>query len=321
MTGDSRARVAVFGAGAVGAYFGGMLARAGAPVTLIGRSPHVDAMRRDGLMLETVRFRERVRIDASSDAAAARGADVVLLCVKTVDTESAARALAPHAGGAVVVSLQNGVDNAERARAAAGLEVVPAVVYVAAEMAGPGHVKQTGRGDLVVGAPAGDGAPADARRARVDAMAAAFEHAGVPCRVARDVEGELWTKLALNCAYNAVSALTRARYGRIAASPHAREIQRRVIEEAVAVARSAGARLPDVDLLELGTKLGAGIPEAISSTAQDLARGKRTEIDSLNGYVARRGAELGVATPVNAMLHALVKLVEEAASAERRANE
>lgn len=305
--------VAVVGAGAVGSWFGGRLARAGTAVTLIGRPAHAEAITRDGLLLDGVSVRERVRVAASSEPAAARGADVVLLCVKSGDTEAAAAALAPHlAPGAPVVSLQNGVDNAERARAAAGIEVVPAVVYVAAELAAPGHVRQSGRGDLVIGAPADPGA-----RARIEALAAAFERAGVPCRVSADVTSELWTKLVLNCAYNAISAVGRVRYGLLASSPWAAELQRRVVEEACAVARACGVPLRDDEVFEICRRLGASIPEALSSTAQDLARGKRTEIDALNGYVARRGAELGVVTPVNATLHALVKILEEAAAAER----
>ncbi len=126
-------RIAVLGAGAVGSYFGGMLARAGARVTLIDRRAHVEAIARDGLFLDSIRFQEYVAVAASTQADAARDAELVLFCVKTVDTESAARALAPHlAPGAILVSLQNGVDNVERIRAAAGIEALPAVVYVAA---------------------------------------------------------------------------------------------------------------------------------------------------------------------------------------------
>src|SRR5262249_32260471 len=144
--------VAVLGAGAVGCYFGGMLARAGAPVTLIGRPHHVEVISRDGLWLDGLHFQERVAVSASTAVDAARNAGAVPLRVNILDTEEAARALAPHlAPGAVVCSLQNGVDNVERIRAAAGIEALPTVVYVAAAMTGPGQVRHTGRGDLVVG--------------------------------------------------------------------------------------------------------------------------------------------------------------------------
>jgi 2-dehydropantoate 2-reductase len=300
--------VAVLGAGAVGCYFGGLLARAGAPVTLIGRPPHVEAIQRDGLWLETLHFRERVSLAASVAVEAARGAAVVLVSVKTLDTEDAARSLAPHlAPGALVLSLQNGVDNAERIRMAAGIEALPAVVYVAAAMTGPGRVRHSGRGDLIVGDPRGR------RREELERLAVLFVRAGVPCVVSDNVEGALWAKMAMNCAYNAVSALGRAIYGRIAQDPRAREVMRRAVEETAAVARASGVRLAEPDLVGAAFRLGEAMSGATSSTAQDIARGKRTEIDALNGYIARRGAELGVPTPVNHTLHALVKLLEEAA--------
>ncbi len=307
--------IAVMGAGAVGCYFGGMLARAGAPVTLIGRPQHVEAIRGSGLLLEALHFREHVRVGASTDAADVRGNAVVLLCVKATDTESATRLVVPHLdAGAVLVSLQNGVDNIERIRAVASVDAVAAVVYVGAEMTAPGHVKHTARGDLVIG----DLRPSqsdEARRRRLKSLADLFIRAGVPCRVSENVEGELWMKLMINCAYNALSGLSRSRYGPMASSPWGRDIMRRVVEEAAAVAHAAGVRLPDVNLVEATWTLADSMPGTISSTAQDLLRGRRTEIDSLNGYVARRGAQLGVATPVNQTLHALVKLVEEAGSA------
>ncbi len=286
MTEDRWPAIAVLGAGAVGCYFGGLLARAGASVTLIGRPQHVEAITRDGLFLESLHFGQRIPVSASTDVAAVRGAQVVLLCVKTPDTEEAARSLAPHlAGGTVVVSLQNGVDNAERFRSAVGIEALPA-----------GRQRD------------------DRCRRQLEDLASVFARAGVPCLVSDNIEADLWTKLIMNCAYNAISALSRARYGRIVRTPWTRDVMRQVTDEAIAVARASGVRFPDGDLVESVFKLGEAMAGALSSTAQDIGRGKRTEIDSLNGYVARRGAELGIATPVNQTLHALVKLLEEPAA-------
>jgi len=298
-------RIAVMGAGAVGSFFGGMLARAGAEVTLIARGPHLEALQRDGLFIDSIHFQERVQVRASAEPAAVRGAELVLFCVKTLDTESAARSIAPHLGpGAVALSLQNGVDNAEKIRAATGMEALPAVVYVAASLPEPGRVRHAGRGDLVLG---------DSPREPAAAIASTFERAGVPCRLTENIQGELWQKLVLNCASNAVTALCRAGYALAARNPFTRQTMIQAVEETVNVARAAGVRMP-VDTQELTAnllKLFESYGEAVSSTAQDLARGKRTEIDALNGYVARRGAELGVPAPVNQTLHALVKLVED----------
>jgi 2-dehydropantoate 2-reductase len=209
-------QVAVVGAGAVGCYYGGMLARAGAPVTLIGRPAHVAAIELDGLLLETLGCTERVPVAASTDLAAARGAGLALFCVKSTDTEQTARALAPHLDpDAVVLSMQNGVDNVERLRPHLRATALAAVVYVAAAMAGPGHLRHTGRGDLVIGAlPPDDQATA---RPLLERVAGWLRQGGVPCVVSDNVEGELWAKLLINCAYNAISALGRARYRRIGA--------------------------------------------------------------------------------------------------------
>lgn len=305
-------RVAVVGAGAVGCYFGGMLARAGAPVTLIGRPQRVEAIKRSGLFFEGQHFQEPVRVAASLEMAAARDAGIVLFAVKTLDTEVAARSLAPClAPEAVVLSLQNGVDNVERIRSATGIDAVAAVVYVAAAMTAPARVKHNGRGDLIIGDLRGRASASEVRQRQIETIAAVFERAGVPCRMSENVEGELWTKMIINCAYNAISALGRARYRQLGGNPWTRELMVKVIEESVAVAHTAGVRLPEINLVEAGLKIAETMADATSSTAQDLARGRRTEIDALNGYLVRRGAELGVPTPVNQTLYALVKLLEE----------
>ena len=298
-------RIAVVGAGAVGGYFGGLLARAGAPVILIGREALVEAVRKEGLFLDTLSFQERVRVEASTEMAAVNGAEVVLFCVKTTDNAPTARAIAPRlAKGALVVSMQNGVDNAEQIRAAAAIEALPSVVYVAASVPEAGRVKHVGRGDLVVGP----------KNSKTERIAGLFSRAQVPCRISENIEGELWTKLVWNCALNAVSALGRAKYGYIAGSADAWKVVETAVYEVLAVARAAHIHptgLEDPKAALAGAlKIATQMAEALSSTAQDMNRGRRTEIDSLNGYVARRGAELGVPTPVNQALYALVKLAE-----------
>ena len=298
-------RIAVVGAGAVGGYFGGLLARAGAPVIMIGRPAFVEAVRKDGLFLDTLSFQERVRVEASTEMAAVDGAQVVLFCVKTTDNAPTARAIAPRlAKGALVVSMQNGVDNAEQIRAAAPIEALPSVVYVAASVPEAGRVKHVGRGDLVLGP----------KNSKTERIAVLFSRASVPCRVSENIEGELWTKLVWNCALNAVSALGRAKYGQIAGSADAWKVVETAVYEVLAVAHAAGIHPPGLEdpkaALGGALKIATQMAEALSSTAQDMDRGKRTEIDSLNGYVSRRGAELGVPTPVNQALYALVKLAE-----------
>jgi 2-dehydropantoate 2-reductase len=298
-------RVAVVGAGAVGGYFGGLLARAGAPVTMIGRAGFVQAVNENGLFLDTLQFQERVRVAASTELGAVRDSDVVLFCVKTTDTAATSRELAPLlSANCTLISMQNGVDNVEQIRASSKIDAVPAVVYVAASVPEPGTVKHVGRGDLVIG-PRGD---------RSERLASLFKRGAVPCRIADNIEGELWTKFVWNCALNAISALGQAKYGQIAASADARKVVETVVQEVLLVARAAGIQPPGLEdpsaAIAGALKIASQMGEALSSTAQDMLRGKRTEIDSLNGYIARRGAQLSVATPVNQALYALVKLFE-----------
>lgn len=298
-------KVAVVGAGAVGGYFGGMLARAGVPVVLIGRPAFVQAVQRTGLKLDSFRFQDTVHLEASTDLSAAAGAEVVLFCVKTTGTAHVAKELSRIVRpDSLVVSLQNGVNNAEEIRAAAGLDALPAVVYVAASVPAPGTVKHLARGDLVVGP----------RNERTEKVAQLFEAAGVSCRISENIEGELWAKLLANCALNALSALGRVTYGEILASAEAKNVMEAVVQETLAVAHAKSIHLGGLDDLPAAIaacfKIAEQMTTTRSSTAQDLARGKRTEIASLNGYVAKLGPQLGVPTPVNHALYTLVKLYE-----------
>lgn len=315
MSTDSSPKVAVMGAGAVGSYFGAMLARGRAEVTLIGRAAHVGAIVKNGLLLETNESKQSIALSASADPAAVTGAQWVLFCVKSTDTEAAARAIAPYLSpNAVVLSLQNGVDNFERMRLHIDRRIVPAVVYVAASITAPGCVRHSGRGDLIIGPMEQSSTHSDVA-AELEGIAAVFAKAGIPVRVSDNIEGELWAKLVSNCAYNAVSALTRSNYGRLLATPYARTIMRDVVEEIQKVAEAKRVRIAGENLLETVYRLADAMPEATSSTAQDIARGRRTEIDHLNGTIARLGDRLGIPTPVNRTLYALVKLIEESSIA------
>jgi 2-dehydropantoate 2-reductase len=292
-------KIAVMGAGAVGCYYGFKLARAGHDVVLIGRPQHVEAIERHGLRLETQTVDERIRVAASTEASAVQGAQLGLFCVKSTDTESGVAAIKPHlAPHAVVLSLQNGVENADRLRALLHQQVVAAAVYVGTEMAGPGHVRHHGRGELVI----------ERSKASGD-LGRALIAAGVSTDISDNVRGALWAKVITNCAYNALSAITQLPYGQLAKGEGVTVVLRALVDECVAVAKADGVTLPgDVDAAV--RKIAETAGGQYSSTAQDLARGKRSEIDHLNGFIVRRGEALGVATPANRLLHAIVKLIE-----------
>ena len=329
-------RVAVVGAGAVGCYYGGMLARAGVPVTLVGRPVHVEAMKRDGLRLTTATSDEHISVEASTDLAAVAGAALVLVCVKSTDTEATATELRAHlAPDARVLSLQNGVDNAARMQAALQRPVAATVVYVGCEMAGPGHVRHLGRGELVI--PADIGVTTSTERAAQDddvaANAAAalgatlapvpvedpgltsadivalFARGGVPVQVSDNVLGASWGKLVINCGYNAISAITDMDYGHMMARPDIAATVHGVVDECLAVAAALGITVPGDSHAGID-RIAATMPGQVSSTCQDLRRGKPTEIDHLNGFVVREGERLGIGTQLNRTLRALVKALE-----------
>jgi 2-dehydropantoate 2-reductase len=296
-------QIAVMGAGAVGCYYGGMLSRAGHQVTLIGRAQHVEAIRLHGLLMDTVGFRAHVPVRASTEVSDIQGASLVLCCIKSNDTERAAAMMAPFTGrDAIVLSLQNGVDNAERLQAQILRIVHPAVVYVATEMMGPGEVKHHGRGELVVG-PSAMGVE----------MRDDFAKAGIPVRVSDNVLGELWAKLILNCAYNAISAITKQPYGLLFQNAGARDLMMLVVRECLAVTQRESIVVPGDSWQEV-ERIAATMPGQLSSTAQDLARKRRSEIDHLNGYIVRRGKSLAIDTPANQALYSIVQLLENAFS-------
>jgi 2-dehydropantoate 2-reductase len=304
-------KVAVMGAGAVGSFYGAMLARAGHAVTLIGRPAHVQAIQRDGLLLEMGAQRHTVRLHAGSDVAALAGADLVLCCVKSGDTEAAALQMAPYLKPqALLLSLQNGVDNAATLARHVRCRVLPTVVYVAVALGGPGVVRHFGRGDLAIGAMPGGTQSSVPEWPTLQTLVDFFATAQVPVRIVPDVAVELWAKLLVNCAYNAISALAQMPYARLAAQPDIHALQQDIVREVVAVAAAAGVTLSLDASLDAVAKIAVAMPQQRSSMAQDMARRKPSETEHLNGYIARRAAELGVAAPVNRTLHALVRLVE-----------
>jgi 2-dehydropantoate 2-reductase len=225
--------------------------------------------------------------------------------------------MAPQlAADAVVLSLQNGVNNVERIRLHVKAPVIAGLVYAAAEMPAPGSVRHTGGGSLVIGR-LNELRSGDESGRLLNEIAALFRGAGISVKISADIAVELWSKLVMNCAYNAISALSRAPYGRMVALPEIRAVMRETVDEVVQVAQAKGIRLPG-DMVEAAFRLADAMPTTLSSTAQDVLKGRRTEIDHLNGYVVREGEALGIPTPANRTLNALVKLLELTASGGSR---
>lgn len=295
--------ILVAGAGAVGCYFGALLARAGHEVTFLARGTGLEALRRTGLTV--LREADPVRLPtvrAIADPTAAPRPDLILVCVKSYDTRTIAERLRPVVGpDTIVLSLQNGIENEDLLAEVLGLPpLLVGLTRIGVAMEAPGVVRFLGRGEIDVGETDGQRSP------RAQRVAEAFAAAGVPCAILPDIRIAAWEKLAWNAGFNAVTTLADATVGEVLERPGSRALVRRAMEETDATAVAAG--IP-VRRHRVGTVLeesGRDMPGFATSMLQDRRRGRRLEHDALNGAVLRRAAALGVPVPLNAVLYALL---------------
>jgi len=308
-------RVLIAGAGALGSVLGGFLQRARCDVTLLGRAAHLDAIARDGLLIDGIWGTHRIAgfALATTPADLSGPYDAILLTAKSFDTRAVAEAVAPClAADGVMISLQNGLGNAEVVEAIAGAErALGARVIFGTRLTAPGQARVT-----VFADPTAIGALVPGRHPRRDAMARewarTFDAAGVPAVATDSLVALLWAKVLYNAALNPLGALLGVHYGALAERVDSRAVMDAVIEEAFAVATAESVRLPWPNAGayrdEFYGRLVPVTADHRSSMLQDLERGRRTEIEAINGEVWRRGAQLGIATPVNEMLTRLIRL-------------
>lgn len=301
-------KIYVLGAGAVGCYFGGMLARAHHDVTFIARPERAAALNDFGLEMDCKAFHETVRVKASPELSSLRDADLVLLSVKSLDTEqtlSEIESILPSK--AVILSLQNGVANIEIASKILSNPIYAAVVYVAAGMVGQRTMKHHGRGELLVGS-LSTASPTD--QENLQEICKLFEGAAVPCSIAPQIKRDMWLKFLVNCSFNAISGIGQISYGEMFKSPEIVKLIEDITKEFLTVATFEGVNISMSEALAANDSIATTMVTQVSSTAQDLARGKKTEIDFLNGYIVELGRRHGIATPYNESVHALVKMME-----------
>ena len=305
----SKQKIYVLGAGAVGCYFGGMLARAGCDVTLIARPKRVKAINQYGLQMDCQSFQERVTLNASSDAALLGDADLILLSVKSYDTEKTIQEIAPFiAGKTIFLSLQNGVGNVPSISRLISNRVYPAVVYVAAGMGDERTLKHHGRGELHIGQ-YGDLSPIDENN--LQDIGNLFNSSGIPCVVSRNIQKDLWLKFLVNCAYNAISAIGQIEYAKMVEVPQVNQLIEGIIIECLSIAKQEGVEIGVAEAMKANELIAQTMATQKSSTGQDLVRHKHTEIDYLNGYIVSKGMEHRIPTPFNQAVYALIKMVEK----------
>jgi 2-dehydropantoate 2-reductase len=292
-----RMNIAILGAGGVGGYYGGILARAGNRVALLARGAHLKALRERGLEVRTPEGTFTVAVEAVGDADELRGSELAVVAVKSyslAEIAPAARLLAER--GAVVLPLLNGVEAADRLIEAGvpGERVLGGLTEISAVRIGPGIVERRSPFQRVVVGERAGGASERAER-----IAAAFREAGAEARASDDITVDLWRKLAFISTLSAVCGLARTSIGPVRKAPLGNLLIERALREVTAVARARGVTLPaDVEEKLLG--FVSGLPDAMKpSFLLDLEAGGPTELDDLSGAVSRLGRQAGVETPVH----------------------
>lgn len=296
-------KVLVFGAGALGSLLGAMLAGRH-DVTLVGRAPHVEAVQKDGLRIEGVRT-IHAHPKAATKVEGDEGYDVIFLTVKAFDTPTAIEGLRPAVGPVtVIVSAQNGLGNYEALKAAFPHNpVLAAVVTYGAMLAGPGRVVYAGQGEILVGGTAKE--LDSAGRIGRSLREAGFKALGLP-----DIRGHLWQKVIVNAAINPLAALSGKSNGEFLEDPALQARAKKIVDEAAAVARAQRAPLPERDTFAVMERIAKATEKNKVSMLQDLEKGRRTEIDQINGAIVEAGKAAGIPTPENAAVLAEVKARE-----------
>ncbi|MBI2216571.1 MAG: 2-dehydropantoate 2-reductase [Candidatus Rokubacteria bacterium] len=308
--------IVVMGAGGVGGYFGGKLARAGEAVTMVARGAHADAIRYRGLRVRSMIEGEWLaKPEVATSLEGRPRADAVVLSVKGFDTARALETIRPVVGrDTPVLTLQNGVDGPEKIDAALGAgHALGGAAYVFATIESPGVVAHRFLGRIVLGEMDGRLTP------RVERLRDALANAGVPVEVSTEIRRVLWEKYLFICAQAGMTALTRASTGVIRPVPETWRMYRMMLEELAALGARAGAGMA-ADVVETIMKTAAALgPETTSSLHHDLLQGKRLELETLHGHAVRLGERLGVPTPMLFAVYAALKPHAAGQVAEGRA--
>jgi 2-dehydropantoate 2-reductase len=304
-------KIAILGAGALGCAIGATLTEGGHETWLLARSRvHVDALRRDGLQVDDANGSRRIAVRAATGPSDVGVADLVIVLVKSFHTDSAMRgALALIGPHTCVLSLQNGLGHEDILADIVGRErVLAGKTYVGGVRRGPGHIQSgvTGKATYI--------GELDGRLTpRVQAIADAFNSAGLVTTVSENIVGTMWDKLLVNVATGALTGITRLTYGQLYEEPLLKSTALAAVSEAIAAAQASGVRLSMTDPEQAWTLAAEGLPAAFkTSMLQSLEQGSITEVDFINGAVVRAGQRLGVPTPVNATLVACIKGIERA---------
>jgi 2-dehydropantoate 2-reductase len=299
-------KIVIIGAGAVGCYFGGLLIKAGFPVTFIAREHQIQAFNDHGLTIEWSDHQETFPASATTNYSAITDASFVFIAVKTLASSKTAQDIAPYLqSNATVISLQNGLDNARLFKEHISQTCYSAMVYAAIAMIGPNQVKHFGGGSLIIGNTINT-----QNNDRLTWIANLLDSANIPNIISENISTSLWEKFVINCIFNGLSAIAQINYADLMRSPGILDLARLIKEECLQIAEYEGVTLDQSHLDQIIIDIPVKWPLQMSSMAQDLAKGKPTEIDYLNGAIVAKGQQYGIPTPMNAMLVSIVKMCE-----------
>jgi len=295
-------RIAVFGAGGVGGYFGGRLAQAGEEVIFIARGEHLRAMQANGLRVDSIKGDFVIQpVQATDDTSRVGKVDMILVAVKAWQVMEAAPAMKPMLGEETgVIWLGNGVDAPAQLAAELGAEhVLGGLTQISAVIAAPGHIRHVGIEPLIAFGEM-DGRPSQ----RVDALRQAFERAGVKVVTPVDIQAAMWEKFVFIASISGVGAVTRAPAGVLRSVPETRQMLQRAIAEVTQVARARKINLPEDIIAKTLAFIDGMAPGVLASMQRSIMEGRPSELGAQNGAVVRMGLEVGVPTPVHEFIYA-----------------
>lgn len=297
-------KIAVYGAGGVGGYYGARLAAAGNEVVFVARGAQLEALQRTGIEVRSILGDVRLTQVHAAGRLPPGGYDAVLICVKAHDTASIIPDLRQNSGTAsLLVSLQNGVENEGHLAASLGEDrVAGAAAFITAEVTAPGVIAHKAAGHVVMGALVRDSQP------RVAKLVDLFKAAGIEAALSEDIRGDLWTKLCWNAAFNSTTAAANAPVGSIFAADGGEELIRALMQEVVAVALAEGVRI-NPGAIDRYIQVTRTMSEARTSMLVDRERGRTMEYDAINGAVVRYGRKHGIATPANLAMYVVLQAI------------
>lgn len=301
-------KILIMGTGGVGGYYGGLLAQQGNEVTFISRGAHLYAIRHEGLKVKSVHGDFHVfPANATEDPAKVEPVDLVLFCVKTYSTDESTEAIRPVVGPeTVVLSLQNGVDAAERIGKIVGdAHVIGGATWLSSAVEAPGVIRQISEfrrivfGELVGG-----------RSERIQSIFEVLNSTGIDVEISENIQKILWTKFVFISAASAFGSLTRLPMGEYRSIPETRRLITGIMQEVEALARAQGI-LPDPEVVQKSLEfMDNSAPHIKPSMQLDVESGHRTELESMIGVIGRKGRELGIPTPVADFVYASLLPVE-----------